>query len=589
MPRKSSARLLFIGTAIALLAVTLAGCAPADHLWLNAPEWSRATLVGSTVAAYPDPPMMDEAGNPYFVLAHQRGSDRQQLEIVSLDPTGLERWRQPLPFSMSRAVQPRLIVDRAGLVVLWIDDESLYAADFNPSSREPGAARQLSGDVMVSSFDVVRTSDGQSHVWFAGPRRLPGLYRASLDGAAPVQLDPEGILPDLEVGADGELHAFWSHYPSGFGDVQFFYGQGEPDGVTPDYAHMVVSPRVGPTSVLQGPNGAVSGSTGYVFWSVIERTGLSAGAGSTRYVSFPLASPRLQAPGEYLRVPGAYHLPYQALGSTGFRTGERVPLPAPSLSGTNYIADAWSLGTSDEAAVAVSTNAEYLRNKRELQVAVAYLRDGVAESYQLLSFTPAGSARPALVSDRDGRLYVTWLEKGEGAGFHVYFAGTSPTMVDAMQSLTGGDVIRVLADAAFGMLTGMLLAPLAALISVVAPLILLAITSFLRKDTDRILSPGTAISLLISLIAFWYAKIAMLPSIGDYVPFSAWVPFLPAWSTGLLRYGVPALTAVVGVLVAWALTYRRDRRSPVYFMLVYAAIDGLITGAMYGVQFYGAF
>jgi hypothetical protein len=49
------------------------------------------------------------------------------------------------------------------------------------------------------------------------------------------------------------------------------------------------------------------------------------------------------------------------------------------------------------------------------------------------------------------------------------------------------------------------------------------------------------------------------------------------------------ILAFLSLMVLLALTYRRDRRSPVYFMLVYAAIDGLITGAMYGVQFYGAF
>lgn len=589
MFRRDRQNKLWLLAATVLISVALGACAPADHLWLNAPDWSRATLVGTSSAGYPSPAVFDDQSRPYLLLAQAGDAGLQSLWIVALDPNGRERWRQGLPFEIGRAVEPRLVWNGSAFYVFWIDDGSLFVALFDPSTRTTGEALVVSADLVVGSYDALRTEDGVLHLWLAGPRRDPGLYRGYVNGQEPTLIDPEGILPDLELGEDGRLNAFWSHYPSGFGDVQFFYGQGEPQGIQADYAHLVVRPRVGATSVLQGPEGAVEGTTGYVFWTVIERTGLSAGAGSTRYVSFSIENPQTQSAGEFLRIPGAYHLPYQPVGSTGFLVGERTLLPAPSLPGTSYIADPWALGNAEETAVAVSTSAEYLRNKRELQVAVAFLRAGDVDSYQLLSFTPAGSVRPALTTDTAGHLYLTWLEKSAGSGFLVYFAGTSPSMVSAMENLTTSDVVRVLADSAFGMLTGILLAPLAALISVVAPLVLLALTSFLRKDTDTVFSPGTFFSLVVSLVAFWYAKIAMLPSIGEYVPFSAWVPFLPVWSEGLLRWGVPALTAVVGLIVAWALTYRADRRSPVYFLLIYAAVDGVITGAMYGVQFYGAF
>jgi hypothetical protein len=575
--------------AAVLLSAGLSACAPADHLWLNAPDWSRATLVGTSLAGDSSPPVLDERSQPYLLLTQPADDGSQILQIVALDSNGQERWRQDLPYKATRIVEPRLVLNGLRLAVFWIDDETLWGASFDPTTRKGGQAIEVSADSIVGSYDVVQDGAGELHLWFAGPRRSPGLYRGSLDSTPPTLIDPDGILPDLEIGPDGNLHAFWAHYPSGFGDVQFFYGQGEPAGVQATYAQLIVSPRVGPTSVLQGPDGAVEAGTGYVFWTVIERTGLSAGSGTTRYVAFSTEAPAEQPTGEFLRIPGAYHLPYQPWDAVGFQVGERASLPAPSLSGTSYTADTWAVGSVDETAVAVSTSAEYLRNKRELQTGLAFLRGGQIDSYQLLSFTPAGSTRPALSTDQNGYLYLTWLEKSGDAGFLVYFAGSSPAMVSAMEDLTASDVARVLADSAFGMLTGMLLAPLAALISVVIPLLLLALTSFLRKDSDSILSPGTSVSLLISLVAFWYAKLGMLPSIGEYVPFSAWVPFLPMWSEGLLRLGIPALTAVLGIMVGWAFTYRLDRRSPVYFMLIYAAVDGLITGAMYGVQFYGAF
>jgi hypothetical protein len=71
-----------------------------------------------------------------------------------------------------------------------------------------------------------------------------------------------------------------------------------------------------------------------------------------------------------------------------------------------------------------------------------------------------------------------------------------------------------------------------------------------------------------------------------YVPFSAWIPGLPVWLQVPLQIGVPILTTLLGIAVAWYFTYRRNSESVLNFLFIFAAVDGLITMAVYGFQFY---
>jgi hypothetical protein len=51
---------------------------------------------------------------------------------------------------------------------------------------------------------------------------------------------------------------------------------------------------------------------------------------------------------------------------------------------------------------------------------------------------------------------------------------------------------------------------------------------------------------------------------------------------------LPILTSLIALRVAWHFTYRRERNSPLFFLLTFIAIDGLASIAIYGVIFYGA-
>jgi hypothetical protein len=81
----------------------------------------------------------------------------------------------------------------------------------------------------------------------------------------------------------------------------------------------------------------------------------------------------------------------------------------------------------------------------------------------------------------------------------------------------------------------------------------------------------------------------MLADARSYVPFSAWLPPLPAWLGPPLLVATPLACAGLALWMAWRLTYRRAAPSPLFFSLIFIGIDSLLSMAIYGGVFFGAF
>jgi hypothetical protein len=179
------------------------------------------------------------------------------------------------------------------------------------------------------------------------------------------------------------------------------------------------------------------------------------------------------------------------------------------------------------------------------------------------------------------------MEPGGQSGFLAYAGSTAPDVYAALTKVTSADVGRLLAETVFGMLAGAALSPFAGILWLVAPLIVLGITSFLRRDDGRTISRGALISLGLALLTFWVVKAATLPGFWDYVPFSSWIPFIPGWLGGPLRWGVMIIIAALALWTAWRFTYKRQAHSVLNFMLIYAAVDSVLSMAVYGSIIYG--
>lgn len=216
------------------------------------------------------------------------------------------------------------------------------------------------------------------------------------------------------------------------------------------------------------------------------------------------------------------------------------------------------------------------------------MQDGVPTAYQLLSVTPGGSFVPAVVSDGVGQLYVTWLERADEPGFAVYLASTAVDIQAALGAVTWRDVGRMGVETLFGLVTGALLAPIALLVWLLVPSLVLAPTWVIRRGGENLTDPGARISLAAAFVAYWAVKLVTLADARTYVPFSAWIPVIPSWLEGLLQVGVPAAIASVALGTAWRFARRSKTKSAALCLVVYAAVDSLLTTAVYGGLFYEA-
>lgn len=579
--------------ALTLTVVFLSACGgEPERIWLKTPAWSRGLLVGTTQATDPVPMAALETDQIAFLFTAPADDGQDRLSLAAFNDSGSQAWVRDYEWSFARIEAPRLVLSQNRLHLLWIVDEALYGAVVDANGGELIEGPQiLTGEDRVHSFDIAVGPDGVPVIWYAGPRRSPGLMEIVL---APVNepprlIDPLGVRPDIEFDDQDRLIGVWTHYPLGFGEIEFLYSVNEGGRFAQGRSMVVANPGVAPTAVMQGPVFSLAGGRAYVFWTIIHRTGLSAGTAQSTFVHFPVDDPRDSSAHLTLLIPTAYDLPYQEVEADYPGLNQRVLLPAQGIGRTSFITDLYDAETGGEDLFLVfSARANYLLRKQELQIGSLLIEKGAPTSYELISFSPAASMRPSVIQDQKGVLHLAWVEKGAGRGFKVYYTSTEPAMKQALARLTLEDVTRLVADSAFGIATGALLAPIAIGIWGIGPLVLLAVTSLIRREDEGLLGPGTLVSMAAAIALFWSMKPILISGIGSYLPFSAWIPVIPAWLEAPLIYGVPVLIGVLGATIAWYFTYRVERRSPMIFFIIYAAVDGFLTTGLYGALFYGA-
>lgn len=579
-----------IGIVLGLLFFLSACVEGTAREWLNAPDWSHGLPLQETRIGDPAALTLDDDGRMYLLFVTAVNSQLSP-KIIALNRQAEQIWEQTLPVTLSQPDKPVILWDGQALNLLWLASNSLYLAQVDTAGNVVMEPRRLSGDEIVDAFDVALNPDGLLTVWFAGQRRDPGLY-ALLDGnltGEAVLVDAEGIRPSLQYDNAGNLHASWAHYPPGYSDTTYFYAA-YADGVyEAGQETAVFQPRLKPADIMTGPWLGMDSQQVYLVWNISVRTGPEAGKILTEYLTFPLAQPEQAAESQMIVVPGTADLDYDYEPANGLAAGLRV-LPIDVYPSTTAVTDAALITANEptpELAVAFDAIIQYEFRKERGQVGIMYLQNGQINGYQLLSFTPNASVMPAVVSDSAGHLYLTWLERAKSGGFQIYFASTAPDLVQSLSGVTTGDFTRIARETVFGLLSGAVLSPILVALWSLLPMVVLYATTILRRgQPGKRVMVGTIISLLLAVVVYWLVKLGTLPGIRSYVPFSAWVPGLPIWLQAPLQIGVPILTTLTGIAAAWYFTYRRNSESILNFLFIFVAVDGLITMAVYGFQFY---
>ncbi|MCF6277229.1 MAG: hypothetical protein L3J16_00550 [Anaerolineales bacterium] len=588
-------RILVVGLALLTMALLSACSGPDEHIWLKSPGWSRAVFLGNTNLNDPVPITLNDAGQVYLVL-FSANEDRTEtfFNVIALDADGLPLWQRQLDeISLHSPNAPQIVWDAGRLRLFWLDEESLYTVSLYANGSLRSDPIRLSEDLTVDSYSVAAVSSGAYSLWFAGPRSDPGVYAlSSLDGNGKLtSIDPDGIRITLAYDQTDTLHATWLQYPIGYGASRLLYGKYLPEaGLTTVEPRILHEWSVGPANGLDGPVMGIDSNNVYVFWTVIIRTGFEAGAVETSYIHFPLTPFFSASQPQPIAVPSIYGLQYEYLSNSPFDAGERVSLRGSNIPRTIDLQEIMPNPVqADELAIIFRSPMQHLWRKVRDQVNIAYFYEGEPSSFQPLSFTTTLSTSPNLLNSADRHLYAVWLEKMEINRYAVYFASTSPAIENSLSRSTSRELGRVAAQAIFGILVGVLMAPVAAGVWVVAPLAILLLFAPLRKiGSLRVQNVFSAISILLAITVFWFGKLATLPGIMDYVPFSAWVPQIPPTLAEVLRLGVPIVSSLLAVFVAWFYTYRQSNKSTLYFLLIYVGVDSLLTAAVYAVLIYGA-
>ena len=233
-----------------------------------------------------------------------------------------------------------------------------------------------------------------------------------------------------------------------------------------------------------------------------------------------------------------------------------------------------------------------LRHQREFavgQIGTLFMQNGAPTTYQLLSFNPKFSQAPALISDEAGHLYVTWVEPKDVSGYQVYLTSTAPDIRQALSPLTRGDTGRMVTNTFFGLLTGAVFSPVAMLLWLVLPFLLLAVTWLFRRGSETITSRESLLSIALALLAYWGVKLVTFARARNHVPFSGWIPIIPSGLGVVLQFGVPVAIALIALAAAWYVIKRTDGRSALVFVIIYALVDSFLTMAVYGELLYNAF
>ncbi|GMR09595.1 MAG: hypothetical protein BMS9Abin28_0414 [Anaerolineae bacterium] len=545
-------------------------------------------MIAETRVPDPVPIALDDEGNIYLFSFNSIGASTYP-RLIALDQQASIIWDQTYEtVALNGPRLPKLLWDGEKLRLFWLADGEIYGAIVNGAGNLMGPDL-FAHDVPIMSFDAAVDRSGSTSVWFAGPLEEPGLYMFDPDRYAEgaILVDPDGVRPDIQYDAEGTLHAIWSRQSPGPGPVPIQYGAYPEGRFQPGMNSTVIAPRLTGTTTFTGPTLGLDVEDAYVFWSRTLFSGLEAGRVEAEYVYFPKGDPSSVAQVQTFRVPYAFTLTYEDPDGA-LEAGPRVALESSEeLDGTHITEIAPNGGYSDELAVALGARLGYPMRKTKPQISAAYFRDGTVKTYQQLNFTPTNSISPSMVSDPAGGLYLTWLEKGDVPGWGVYLSGTSPALRAALSGLDEQDVGLLMVETAFGLTTGALLLPVAIAWGLPS-FIVLALTQSLRKSQDELAGLGGILSLALALLLLWAVKLAILPAIQTYVPFSAWIPVIPIWLHKPLRIGVPALIAGLSILAAWAYLARKSEGSPYRFVAIYAIVDGLLTMAVYGVFIYGA-
>jgi hypothetical protein len=401
-----------------------------------------------------------------------------------------------------------------------------------------------------------------------------------------ILVDTSGVRPTIQFDNMDTLHAAWIEHQT-FGLDPLLYYATYPEGVfQPDQQTLVSEVSKRNDSLLEGPWIGLVSQQVRIFWLEVIRSGSQLYRGKGVSLQFPYGKPELVKEPELILVP-----------PTKSPTYENVP-NIKSAIGPQVLSDfgEYTLVSPDEITASPSSGDEILLGVvlqiperggfMVDQLGVLLYENGIS-GYQLLTSTTGSSHSPTLQTDESGDYYLTWIEGITSSGRSVYFASTASDIQEALSILTDEDKERMISETSFGLLKGAVLALVAAPMWLILPGIILVIGLIFGKLDENLNHPISRVIIALGLAAFWVSKLFTFKTVGGafaFVPFSNWIPVLPANLFLPLQISIPLIVFLIALATAWysSKTGRYSTPPVPLFVVYYGAVDSLLTMAVYG-------
>jgi hypothetical protein len=241
------------------------------------------------------------------------------------------------------------------------------------------------------------------------------------------------------------------------------------------------------------------------------------------------------------------------------------------------------IAIEDQMVIVVSTPAQ-LRYRVRQNIAMLLFEHGQILGYQPVTATANTSLSPNLAGDADGNLYMAWLERG--IGNDVYFATTNPHVADTLNQTNMSEVTVAILGIFVEAITGLLLLPFM-LLAIGLAYIAVFVTSWVA-GLIRLGRWKDPIGFVSGAVVLWVVKLSFLPFIGSFVPFSAWLPEMPASVLMVYKAFWPLLIVSASLFFSHRIMKHRDLSSLTTRFGLYAIIDVTLTALIYGAMLQGA-
>jgi hypothetical protein len=410
---------------------------------------------------------------------------------------------------------------------------------------------------VVDAPRLILDSEGYLHAVWSDEE---GMNWAVLDADGAIVREPTllitgGHSPAAQIDERGMVHLAWQERPS-YNLRLMVYAVLDPEtgDMSPPEEMAQVFRRIG--QAITGPMIGLDEQNGYLMWDVRDARDVSRHG---RYASFPLSLPRQKRVADLWLESGT--APAEMYPVAGQRTPLLVALRAevtesafysevqivvvPLVPGRTPEYEVWGLAQSATGGRPMHLSPLPVSKG----VTVPRHADDVTaqeESEQVVTASSVPSVRPSLVVDDQDELHLAWLEVGGPRQYRVFYASTSPEVIENYNAITLFDIIDPLFKRVFRLSLVVLAAGPMLVMWALIPMGLLLVY--------HLISGEESLETLHARIVFGAASLTEIVLTLVFSPIastSSWPP---------LRWVVPPVTAALAAVIT--AFYLRRRETP---------------------------